>query len=143
MAMPVNSIYTAVHGSSSLELGVFTVGLGVPGFTGGLRFLAGACAKRTVGGGVVSAEVSGSTRGLGFIAGACSTCTVGGGRGEVTPGLAPSSPDSEELVSPLGAPTFAIGFSATIPKGGRSSVLSWSLADDFVQQVPIYNLCVC
>ena len=133
MAMPVNSIYTAVHGSSSLELGVFTVGLGVPGFTGGLGFVAGACTKCTVGGGggVVLAGVSGST------------CTVGGGRGVVTPGLVPSSPDSEELESPLGAPTFAIGFSATISKGGSSSSLSWSLADDFVQQVPIYNLCVC
>lgn len=129
MAMPVNSIYTAVHGSSSLELGVFTVGLGVPGFTGGLGFLAGACTKCTVLPGL--AGVSGST------------FTVGGGRGVVTPGLAPSSPDSEELESPLGAPTFAIGFSATISKGGSSSSLSWSLADDFVQQVPIYNLCVC
>lgn len=119
MAMPVNSIYTAVHGSSSLELGVFTVGLGVPGFTGGLGFLAGACTKCTVLPGL--AGVSGSTGGLGFFAGACSASTVGGGRGVVTPGLAAPSSDSEELESPLGAPTFAIGFSATISKGGSSS----------------------
>ena len=141
MAMPVNSIYTAVHGSSSLEQSVSTVGFGVPGFTGGLGSMAGTCSKCVSLHGL--SEVSGSTGGLGFFAGACLTRTVGGDRGVVTLGLVVSLSDPEQLEFPLGAPTFAIGFSATILKGGSLISISWSLVDDFVQQVPIYNLCVC
>jgi len=111
-ASKVNSIYTAVQGSSSLELCVFNLGRGVPFFTGGLPSFSGALSKCTVALGAAGTVALGAA---GTVAlGAAGTV----GRGVSFPDELPLSESSE---SPLGAPTFVIGFSDTISNGGSSS----------------------